>query len=391
MACNGRFFLLAFAYIGFIGLGLPDGSLGVAWPAIRQTFHLPLDAVAPLFALGMTGGMLSSFNSGALLARWGVSRVVAGSCLVLAIVLSGFAVAPAWFVIVGLSFFAGAAASAIDSGLNTFVATRFTTRHMNWLHACWGIGATTGPIVMTATITSCGSWRTGYAVLAVLILAVAACSLFTQRFWAAENGGQKTPLKLVSRRETLRLPITWISVILFFTYCGLEVATGQWAYSLLVEARGIPPVKAGLWVSAYWASLTLGRFLIGIISNLVPVRILLRANIVGTWVGTTLLWIGGAPSVNLTALMIIGFSLATIFPSLMSDTPRGHGERHAPNAIGFQITASGLGIAALPGLGGLIGRHFGLETLGPYLFFLAALLFLLNEARFKWSGCDRIA
>ena len=37
--------VLVLIFIGFVSLGLPDGLLGVAWPSIRQTFGLPLDAL----------------------------------------------------------------------------------------------------------------------------------------------------------------------------------------------------------------------------------------------------------------------------------------------------------------------------------------------------------
>jgi len=63
---------------------------------------------------------------------------------------------------------------------------------------------------------------------------------------------------------------------LFFFYCGVETITGQWMYSVMVESRGIAPVRAGIWVSLYWASLTAGRFLIGSLANRVDTVWLVR-------------------------------------------------------------------------------------------------------------------
>lgn len=40
--------LLLLSYVAFISLGLPDGLLGVAWPSIRTTHGLPLDALGAL-------------------------------------------------------------------------------------------------------------------------------------------------------------------------------------------------------------------------------------------------------------------------------------------------------------------------------------------------------
>ena len=40
-----HFFLLAIVYLDFVNLDLPEGLLGVAWPAIRADMGQPLAAV----------------------------------------------------------------------------------------------------------------------------------------------------------------------------------------------------------------------------------------------------------------------------------------------------------------------------------------------------------
>ena len=53
--------LIVLAYIAFIGLGMPDGLLGVAWPSIRTGFSIPLDAIGMLLTAATAGYMTSSF------------------------------------------------------------------------------------------------------------------------------------------------------------------------------------------------------------------------------------------------------------------------------------------------------------------------------------------
>ena len=72
--------LVILAYVAFIALGMPDGLLGVAWPSIRHSFAIPLDAIGMLITASVAGYMTSSFLSGPLLARLGVGRVLAASC-----------------------------------------------------------------------------------------------------------------------------------------------------------------------------------------------------------------------------------------------------------------------------------------------------------------------
>ena len=60
--------LVGLAYAAFISLGLPDGLNSVAWPSVRTTFQLPLDALGALITTGTIGYLLSSFSSGRILA-----------------------------------------------------------------------------------------------------------------------------------------------------------------------------------------------------------------------------------------------------------------------------------------------------------------------------------
>src|SRR5690606_24703581 len=122
----------------------PDGLLGVAWPSMRQTFGLPLDALGALFistTLGYTG---SSFASGAVLRRIRLGGLLALSCFATAIALIAYSLAPSWAIVVAFGLLSGLGAGAIDSGLNAFAAHNFSARTVNLLHAFYGLGTTIG-------------------------------------------------------------------------------------------------------------------------------------------------------------------------------------------------------------------------------------------------------
>src|ERR1041385_7835888 len=167
MKHKSSFLLIALAWLSFISLGLPDGLNGVAWPSIRADFHLPLDALGALLMMFTVDYLASSFSSGPLLARISVGTLLALSCLATAVSLIGYALAPAWWVMVALGMLAGLGAGAIDAGLNTFAATQFSARMVNWLHACYGVGAAGGPAIMTSVLAANHPWQQGYAVVGV--------------------------------------------------------------------------------------------------------------------------------------------------------------------------------------------------------------------------------
>ncbi|MBI3169324.1 MAG: MFS transporter, partial [Chloroflexi bacterium] len=77
---RSRVGLILLSFIAFISLGLPDGLLGVAWPSIRETFSLRLDALGMLLIASTSGYITSSFLSGKLIAKLGVGGTLAASC-----------------------------------------------------------------------------------------------------------------------------------------------------------------------------------------------------------------------------------------------------------------------------------------------------------------------
>ncbi|HXG64201.1 MAG TPA: MFS transporter [Blastocatellia bacterium] len=375
--------LVGLTYLGFVSLGLPDGLLGVAWPSIRAYFNLPLDALGALLVMFTTGYLASSFFSGRLLARMNVGSLLALSCLATAVSLLGYALTPWWSAMVALGLISGLGAGAIDAGLNTYAATHFSARSVNWLHACYGVGAAIGPVIMTYVLMADRPWQLGYGIVGAWQLALAACFGLTRAWWpdtnAMQNAETPSPLAPASSFSTLRLPVAWLSVAVSFVYTGIEAAAGAWAYSLFTEARAIPPGAAGMWISVYWGGLTAGRLLSGFIVGFLSVRLLLRLCALGIILGAALMWLNITDLLSFLGLGLMGLSSAPVFPSLIATTPGRLGEAHTSNGVGFQIAAAVLGQSLLPTLVGVLADKLGLEVVGPALLTAAILLFGLYE------------
>ncbi len=374
---HSTYLLIGLAYLGFIGLGLPDGLLGVAWPSMRVSFRLPIDALGILLALFTVGYLLASVNSGALLTHLGIGNVLVLSGLATAIGLVGYALAPYWWMLIGLAGMSGFGAGAIDAGLNTYVAMQHSPRTLNWLHACFGVGATIGPLVMTTTLASGASWRWGYAVAGVAHASLAIGFILTRKAWPVTNANANAEAAApptASIWSTLRLPGIWLSIIIFGIYSGVEVTAGQWSYTLLTEGRALPDAIAGSWISVYWGSLTVGRFVFGAIAARALVASLLHASFIGVIIGALLFWLNLSPWLDFAGLVVMGLALAPIFPSLIAITPGQLGAAHAANGVGFQISAAVIGGALAPALVGVLANDLGLEFISLALLIGAVLL-----------------
>lgn len=195
--------ILLLAYLGFISLGLPDATLGVVWPSLRTTFSLPQAALGTALIAGSAGYGLSSLNAGVIIRRLGVGSLLAVSTLLMALALTGYSLSISWPLYLACAFCAGIGSGAIDTSLNTYAANHFSGRHMNWLHACYGVGATLGPVVMTAVLSAGLIWRWGFGLLAVSMVALGTAFAFTRRLWDDSPALAAPPARRGDRRRLL--------------------------------------------------------------------------------------------------------------------------------------------------------------------------------------------
>jgi fucose permease len=371
--------LLLLAYVGFISLGLPDGQLGVAWPSMRSAFGVPIGAVGVLLAVGVTGYLSSSVLTGFALSRLGVGWLLTGSTALVALGLGGYAGAPAFAVVAACALLVGLGSGAIDAGLNVYAAAHFGPRHMNWLHASYGFGATLGPLVMTAVLQAGLGWRWGYGITAAVQAVLAIAFGVTARAWkdrqppprAVPAGGVDTRPE---RRSAFHVPAVWLGAFTFAAYTGIEVAAGLWAFTLLTEGRGFPAGVAGVCVSVYWGSLFVGRLLYGVVAERLNNGLVLLICMGGIAGGAVVIALPASGWVAVVGLMMIGAFSAPVFPLLTLTTADRVGATHTGPAVGIQIAAAGLGGVAFPAGIGVLLDWWGTDALAWALVGLAAAL-----------------
>jgi fucose permease len=387
--------LIALVFIAFISLGLPDGLLGVAWPSIHTGFGIPLDSLGMLLYACTAGYMSSSFFSGKIISKLGVGGTLAASCGLTGLALIGYTLVPVWCMMVFLGIFGGLGAGAIDAGLNTYAAANFKERAMQWMHGCYGIGVTLGPIIMATGLNLYGDWHIGYRVVGAAQLLLGFAFLFSLKMWkrnaeARKVEGQKqiTDYK-TSFRETLRQGGAWLSVALFFIYTGCEAALGTWVFTLLTGSRHISAEIAGYLTSSYWVSFTIGRFLAGWYTKRLGLKRVLSIAILGALFGAILLLINVSSIVSIVGVAIIGFAIAPIFPALMSGTASRVSPRHTANTIGMQMAGAGLGAATIPAVIGILAQNISLEAIAVSMVVLYAVLFLLHLSSVKNAASEQ--
>jgi fucose permease len=354
---------LTMGFTAFVLLGMPYAALGVAWPSIASDFGRALGDLGFVLVTTTVGYVGATLANGWMTHRLGTGRVMPIASGLIAIGITGFTIAPSLPALLAAGFCLGIGGGAVDAGINAYVAMNGSTRAMGWLHAVFGLGSTIGPLLATVLIAAGASWRIAFAVLAAAQAAITLGFVSIRSQWPEETPRTQAPPRLPRQFW----PVMAFALIAFALYTGVEVAAGEWSYSLFTEGRGLEVTVAGYLVTGFWAALTVGRIAMGIAGDRITLRHLLVGSLVGTASASALLWWSPAPWVGAVGLILTGLFLAPIFPALVLVTSRILGRAYAPWAIGYQIAAAGVGAAAIPGIVGALVGGRGIGIAGPVI------------------------
>jgi fucose permease len=371
----------------FVALGLPDGMLGTAWPAMRQSLHAPVGALGLVLLAATAGSVLITVFIGRILRRTGVAALLAGGLLCFAAGAAGFAAAPVFGVILGVAVLFGLAAGTMDGGLNTAVGLSGRQRLLNLLHGAYGVGTAIGPLVVTIAILT-GSWRPAYVVL-LIVDGCLAVAWIRQRYAAgpgsspapapAPPADAQSPPEAEPRASGPARPyraVVVAGIAVFFVYTGLEVAAGQWETTFARGDLHLSASAAGLATFGYWAALTAVRITLGLLRRGPANQRVVRWGGAVAVLAAALIWWQPGPVLTVLGFVLLGGSLAGIFPALVALTPGRLGADRAQHVIAWQVGAAAAGGAGISALVGLFIGSFGLSVLGPALTVLAGALVL---------------
>ncbi|MEA4897828.1 MAG: MFS transporter [Christensenellaceae bacterium] len=381
--------LLTLIYVAFIGLGLPDSLLGSAWPLIRAQMGVPLSFAGIVSMIIAGGTIVSSLSSDRLTKRFGVGSVTAVSVLMTAVALFGFSLSGSFWMLCVWAIPYGLGAGAVDAALNNYVALHYASRHMNWLHAFWGVGAAVSPLIMGHSLASGMGWTGGYRTVSIMQMALTACLFAGLSLWKGQKAASEEQKKAPSLTLSQIMRIKGVKFILpaFLCYCALETTTGLWASSFLVLQRGVSPEVAAKYASFFFIGIMTGRFLCGFISDRIGDRNMIRIGIGVVLAGILAVWLPvKADWLCLNGLIVIGLGCAPVYPAIIHLTPANFGKENAQAIVGVQMASAYTGSTFMPPLFGLIAGSIGIGLYPMYLFVFAALMLFMTEQLNRMVG-----
>jgi fucose permease len=201
-------------------------------------------------------------------------------------------------------------------------------------------------------------------------------SLLTAKHWQVSSPEQQSdnarPVALVSS-------LLIRQAVLFFCYSGLELTLARWCYTVLTEWHGIAPEAARLTTSGYFGSIFVGRLLLGAALDRVGATRMVRVAAVVAFVGTSSFAFADG-DVAALGLVLTGFALAPIFPTLVAQSAGRFPRFQLARVIAICVAAAILGSATVPYLAGIAAGTFGLGAIAMTTVVLAIALTAMHES-----------
>lgn len=329
------------------------------------------------------GTIVSSLLSDWLMRKVGAGVITAVSVFMTAAALFGFSASHSFLLLCLWAVPYGLGAGAVDAALNNYVALHFSSRHMNWLHCFWSVGAAASPYIMSYCLTGGFGWNNGYRSVAVVQTILTAALFLSLPLWKRrrlEGAEGESAAKALSLPRAVKIKGVPFVLIMFFGYCALEQAAGLWASSYLVQFRGVDTDTAAWSASLFYLGIAAGRFLCGFVAERLGDRRLIRIGIL-TMIGGVLLIALPVPydAFTLAGLLIVGLGCAPVYPSVIHSTPANFGKENSQAIIGIQMASAYVGTTFMPPLFGLIAAHIHIGLYPAFLLALAVLMLCMSE------------
>ncbi|KAG8990438.1 hypothetical protein FRB94_000311 [Tulasnella sp. JGI-2019a] len=402
---NERIYLASLCFSLFLA-GWNDATLGPLLPRIQDVYNISYTPVSILFISQCIGSMSGSGCNMYLTDKLGFGKLVVASAAVQAVVYAVLSSAPPFPVFCVFSAVNGFAIALQDAHANTFIASipRHASTNMGILHAIYGLGAFTAPLIATQ-FAQMQRWSFHFLVSMVFAVLNTGTLLYVfrgkrQEFFISEttstsvNGeaqvqhGTGTKYKKVLGHRAVQLMSAYILV-----YVGVEVTIGGWIFTYLLNERNGGP-SAGYVSSGFFGGLTLGRvvllpltkklghnaavYLYLILSIALEFTIWFVPNLIGNAVAVSFVGLFLGPmfpiSMNVATNILPAWYVQNKRVLLIAVISFGEGfNRMLGGSIGFIAATGQAGSAILPFVTGALSNRYGVRVLEPLL---VAMLFL---------------
>lgn len=372
-------------YLVFISLGLPDSFIGSSWPSMVESLNISVDMQGILTFTIAICTIISAFLTNKLSQFLKTGIIVSGSIILTAVGLICCYFAPNLLVLFFCMIPLGLGAGAIDTTLNNFVAINYKAIHLNWLHAAWGIGASSSPIIISIFLTDINGWRNGALVLGLIQAGIFLISLVNIPLYdkitnsiSREESKQTEEDKKIGFFKSFTIKGVLFAIAAFFAYIAVEQMLGLWFTSMSVYEYGVENAIASQWTSLFYFGIVVGRIISGLISLKIKDKNIIRVAEVILFISIILMTLG-IKQILPYALFIAGFSCGPIYPCIIHATPDRFTKQLSMSVMSIQVGCAYIANITVAPLFGVIAKATSFLILPYVLLGFTIIMILGNE------------
>ena len=334
-----------FYFIIFIVIGIMSSINGPMLPLLSKNTQVTLGDLGMLFTAGSIGFVITSLLNGHFFDRLPGHKVMFFGFVVTILCMIFIPITPVFSILWAIFLVNGISTNLFDLGANTLIVWVHRDNvgpYLNALHFFFGVGATVGPLIVTATRAANGEatpWP--FWIVAILFVPLMIVSFFLPSpspIVAEVKEGETEPAKV-------NYPLVVLFGMFLFLYVGGEIGFSNWIFAYATRTGIASVSQADKITSVFWGALTIGRLIsIGLAKKWNALK-LLQINLMGWFLGTVLIIVFRDFSVFLwIGTIVLGFFMSSIFPMIFAIAER---------SVVFTGKVSGL-IYAGNSLGGMV-------------------------------------
>ncbi|KDQ58464.1 hypothetical protein JAAARDRAFT_669074 [Jaapia argillacea MUCL 33604] len=381
---NSRIQFAALCWCIFLE-GWNDGTTGPMIPAFQRYYNIGFATVSCIFILNCVG-----FLSGAVANVWLNDKLGLGKVLVLGSLCQIVAYAmlapagpfPLMIVAYGIAGFGISLQNAQACGFVASLKEHASTK-MCVLHACYGLGAFTAPLVATH-FANTRHWSFHFLISVGIAISNTALLTAVFRFRTQDDvmakagqgpgevgtGGGSQYRQLMGQKA--------LHLLAFFAliYVGVEVTIGGWSVTFIERERHGGP-SSGYVSSGFFGGMTVGRLALIWLNRKVGERRILFFYAIAAMALEVTVWLVPDLIQNAIAVSFVGLLLGPMYPILANHATKILPAWLLTSSMGWIAGFGQAGSALFPFTSGILAAKYGIGSLQPLVVVMMTIMVVI--------------
>ena len=355
--------------------GVVNNIRGQVGPYIMDDFGLNYSRLGFLLSFISIGAMLVFFISGKLIEKFGLIKLLFYGIVYNALALTAVYFSINYYTLLAAFFFLGSGITILNItsvNLTSLSYSKKRGKMINLLHLFYGAGGIIAPYFVTLVLKLGFSWNYSFlfAIILLLIIFFEFNSTSLPEIESSEKKIMKTTSELLKDQRVILF-----SLIVFFQV-GVEFSLVTWLAPFLKDAQGRTDLAVSFYLSLFFITFTLGRFLASFIVEKIGYY-------------NYLIYTGGAAALLISLALIGGHNFTILIPLsglfLAGQVPTVQASildifgSSGIKVVGFAQTAGMIGLTVLSNwVVGFINDFISIEAGFIFLVIILALAMLIT-------------